>query len=216
MAIGDRYGFGKGDQGGDPFQGATATVDGLAGYVPTPLAGQEEAVLKGNGTWDNFKPCVFLYDLEDANVGGSSVSSRTIPLNSNLMNHSNSATYINNHPAKPTLGTYGGLTDRQLKLIDGYIYELEGMVGWSTVAVVEYNFIDGLGAQVGNSSFSTSAGTNSTTHPINKTNTGLILADGTQSSNISLAIDSTTAIRFFANPISIGSYIKVTCLGKWK
>lgn len=33
------------------FQGASATVDGLAGLVPAPKAGQENLFLRGDGTW---------------------------------------------------------------------------------------------------------------------------------------------------------------------
>ena len=33
------------------FQGATASTDGMAGKVPKPLAGQQNKVLKGDGTW---------------------------------------------------------------------------------------------------------------------------------------------------------------------
>lgn len=33
------------------FQGATASADGMAGKVPKPLAGQQDKVLKADGTW---------------------------------------------------------------------------------------------------------------------------------------------------------------------
>ena len=39
------------------FTGATATTDGNGGKVPKPLAGQQDKVLKANGTWgDNVTP----------------------------------------------------------------------------------------------------------------------------------------------------------------
>lgn len=39
------------------FKGATASADGLGGKVPKPLAGQQDKVLKANGTWgDNVTP----------------------------------------------------------------------------------------------------------------------------------------------------------------
>lgn len=39
------------------FQGATSSADGLGGKVPKPLAGQQDKVLKADGTWgDNVTP----------------------------------------------------------------------------------------------------------------------------------------------------------------
>lgn len=37
----------------DIMTGATASANGTAGLVPAPLAGDQNKVLKGNGTWDN-------------------------------------------------------------------------------------------------------------------------------------------------------------------
>lgn len=36
-----------------PMTGATAEEDGIAGLVPTPLAGQQGRYLRGDGTWQN-------------------------------------------------------------------------------------------------------------------------------------------------------------------
>jgi hypothetical protein len=33
--------------------GATATEDGISGLVPTPLSGQQNLYLQGNGTWSD-------------------------------------------------------------------------------------------------------------------------------------------------------------------
>ena len=35
----------------EPFSGATSSADGLSGVVPTPLSGQEDYTLHGDGTW---------------------------------------------------------------------------------------------------------------------------------------------------------------------
>ena len=37
----------------DVMQGATASADGASGLVPQPLAGDQDKVLKGDGTWGN-------------------------------------------------------------------------------------------------------------------------------------------------------------------
>lgn len=36
-----------------PFSGATASADGASGFVPAPEAGDQDKVLKGDGTWGN-------------------------------------------------------------------------------------------------------------------------------------------------------------------
>lgn len=37
---------------GTEFTGATASAAGKSGIVPAPAAGKQNALLKGNGTWD--------------------------------------------------------------------------------------------------------------------------------------------------------------------
>lgn len=41
--------------GVDTMTGATSSTDGAGGLVPTPRAGQQDKVLKGNGVWDYYR-----------------------------------------------------------------------------------------------------------------------------------------------------------------
>ena len=48
------------------FQGATASTPGTHGLVPAPGAGDQDKVLKGNGTWGD--AAAALVDLTDVNL----------------------------------------------------------------------------------------------------------------------------------------------------
>ena len=57
-----------------PFSGATASTDGAEGFVPAPEAGDEDKVLKGDGTWD------VLGASDIPNLDASKITSGTIDI----------------------------------------------------------------------------------------------------------------------------------------
>ena len=100
-----------------PFAGATATKDGAIGYIPAPLAGQQNYVLTGGGGWSPYRSTLGPFTVSGSSLLISGIPpSKKITITYDLLG----ITDTNNMPIIQ-LGTSGGIVNSNYNSNQNYI-----------------------------------------------------------------------------------------------
>jgi hypothetical protein len=135
------------------FSGATATNDGIVGYIPAPKAGNQNMFLRGDGQWQNATIANYYMAYATAVARNGAITFGIVPVN---------------------IGTAIATTDNKAyTLAAGYTYKITVMLTVNSYS--DYNSVKLMnnGVQFGTTTYGNSSGT---TGVFQYTNVGYILA----------------------------------------